>query len=267
MNNWSYEGATGPAFWGKEFPKSAGNEQSPIEIDTAVTEFDERLTVKPLSFSYDENCFKFVENTGCSFNVTGAPDAHSNVHGGPAHNNYKFLQFHIHWGKSQNEGSEHIVDGQSSQAELHIVNWNTDLYKTPDEAASSDKHDGLIVLGVMLKVGEANSELNKIIPCLYDVPLKGQKVHLKQNLDISSLLPAQPEYWTYKGSLTTPPCYESVQWVVFKDKVELSAEQLNAFRELNSVSEVHECSEGSKIKHNFRPTCPLNGRKVTKSFN
>lgn len=106
-------------------------------------------------------------------------------------NNYKFLQFHIHWGKSHNEGSEHTVDGQATEAELHIVNWNTDLYKTPAEAASSDKHDGLIVLGVMLKVGKANSELNKIIPCLYNVPLKGQKVALKQNFDVANLLPSK----------------------------------------------------------------------------
>jgi len=105
-------------------------------------------------------------------------------------NNYKFLQFHIHWGKSHNEGSEHTVDGQATEAELHIVNWNTDLYKTPEEAASSDKHDGLIVLGVMLKVGMANQELNKIIPCLYNVPLKGQKVALKQNFDVANLLPS-----------------------------------------------------------------------------
>jgi hypothetical protein len=48
--------------------------------------------------------------------------------------------------------------------------------------------------------------------------------------------------------------------------VEISEEQLNAFRELNNVADVHECCEGSKIKHNFRPVCPLNERKILKSF-
>lgn len=267
MNKWGYAGTIGPAHWGESFPPAAGKEQSPIDIKCADAEFDAQLNEKPLTFSYDENNFKFVENTGSSFNVTGSSDASSNVTGGPVKNNYKFLQFHIHWGKGLSEGSEHTIDGKSSEAELHIVNWNTDLYKTPGEAAASDKHDGLIVLGVMLKVGKANSELDKIVPSLYDVPLKGQKVALKQNLDVKHLLPKDPQYWTYKGSLTTPPCYESVQWVVFKDQVEISEEQLNAFRELNNVCETSECCEGSRIKHNFRPVCSLNNRKVNKSFN
>ena len=75
-----------------------------------------------------------------------------------------------------------------------------------------------------------------------------------------------PQYFSYKGSLTSPPCSESVQWVVFKDYVGISEEQLNAFRELNSVAKVSECCEGSKIRHNFRPVCSLNNRKITRSF-
>ena len=70
------------------------------------------------------------------------------------------------------------------------MNWNTSLYKTAGEAASSDQNNGLIVLGIMLKVGKANSELAKIIPSLYDVPLKGQKANLKQNLAIQKLFPS-----------------------------------------------------------------------------
>jgi carbonic anhydrase len=123
-----------------------------------------------------------------------------------------------------------------------------------------------MVLGVRLKVGHANSELDKIIPSLHDIQLKEQKVALKEHLDINKLFPSFPGYYTYKGSLTTPPCFESVRWVVFKEPVEVSEEQLAAFRELNNVSCETECCEGSKIKHNYRPVCPLNDRKVSKSF-
>lgn len=266
MSKWSYEGETGPENWSKSFTPAAGFKQSPIDICSSACQFDSKLSANPLKFSYDENNFKFVENTGASFNVTGTEDAQSNVTGGPVVNNYKFLQFHIHWGKKNNEGSEHTVDGEATEAELHIVNWNTTLYKTPGEAAASDKNDGLIVLGVMLKAGKANPELNKIIPSLYDVPLKGQKVSLKETLEIQNLFPSEANYYAYKGSLTTPPCFESVQWVVFKNQVEVSEEQLKAFRELNNVSELCDCCEASKIKHNYRPVCDLNDRKVSKSF-
>lgn len=67
----------GPAHWNELFKPAAGHEQSPIDIHTDAAEFDEHLNAKPLSFSYDENCFRFVENTGSSFNVTGTPEAHS----------------------------------------------------------------------------------------------------------------------------------------------------------------------------------------------
>ena len=72
--------------------------------------------------------------------------------GGPVEHEHKFLQFHLHWGKNDSEGSEHLVDGKSYSAELHIVNWNSQLYTSPAEAVKSNKQDGLIVLGIFLKV-------------------------------------------------------------------------------------------------------------------
>jgi hypothetical protein len=56
-------------------------------------------------------------------------------------------QFHFHWGKNDNEGSEHLVDGKSYAAELHLVHWNSQLYASPAEAVKSANHDGLFVAG------------------------------------------------------------------------------------------------------------------------
>lgn len=48
-------------------------------------------------------------------------------------------------------------------------------------------------------------------------------------------------YWTYLGSLTTPPCNESVTWVLFKKYIEVSHHQLNIFRNLRKFPRGEEC--------------------------
>jgi carbonic anhydrase len=96
--------------------------------------------------------------------------------------------------------------------------------------------------------------------------LKGQKTNLKENLSMKNLFPPYSNYWAYQGSLTTPPCSECVQWVVFQQPIEVSSEQLSQFRELYSCSELNECSANTKINFNFRPVMPLNNRILSKSF-
>jgi len=41
-----------------------------------------------------------------------------------------------------------------------------------------------------------------------------------------SILGQLNNYWTYDGSLTTPPYYESVKWIVFADVIEMSEDQV-----------------------------------------
>ena len=65
---------------------------------------------------------------------------------------HSFLQFHMHWAEDDNSGSEHTVDGKPYAAEIHFVNWNSKLYSEPSQAVASNIHDGLIVLGVFVKV-------------------------------------------------------------------------------------------------------------------
>ncbi len=108
----------GPSHWAELYEPAAGKTQSPINIASDHAEYDPHLGERPLTFTYDDNCFKFVENTGSSFNVTGTPEAESHVTGGPVSDHFKFLQFHIHWGQHHGEGSEHEIDGQMTEAEV-----------------------------------------------------------------------------------------------------------------------------------------------------
>jgi hypothetical protein len=66
-------------------------------------------------------------------------------------------------------------------------------------------------------------------------------------------------YYRYDGSLTTPPCYESVIWSVLQEPLKLSLDQLNAFRNLHG--------ENNKVMNNtYRPTQKMGTRKLFSSF-
>uniref|UniRef100_A0ABI7XWQ1 Carbonic anhydrase 1 n=1 Tax=Felis catus TaxID=9685 RepID=A0ABI7XWQ1_FELCA len=122
---------------------------------------------------------------------------------------------------------------------LHIVHWNSAKYSSFAEAAS--QADGLAIIGVLMK---------------------GKRAPFT-NFDPSTLLPSSLDYWTYFGSLTHPPLHESVIWIICKESIGISPEQLAQFRSL--LSNV----EGDKavpIQHNNRPPQPLKGRIVKASF-
>uniref|UniRef100_A0A4W2CEA2 Carbonic anhydrase 1 n=1 Tax=Bos indicus x Bos taurus TaxID=30522 RepID=A0A4W2CEA2_BOBOX len=119
------------------------------------------------------------------------------------------------------------------------VHWNSAKYPSFADAAS--QADGLALIGVLVK--------NKKAPFT--------------NFDPSVLLPPSLDYWAYSGSLTHPPLHESVTWIIFKETISVSSEQLAQFRSLLANAEgdreVH-------IKQNNRPPQPLNGRTVKASF-
>lgn len=64
----------------------------------------------------------------------------------------------------------------------------------------------------------------------------------------NEFVPNFKNYFTYSGSLTTPPCTEGVKWVVLKNPVSIEEEDVAALKAL----------EGK----NNRPVQPLNGRVV-----
>lgn len=79
------------------------------------------------------------------------------------------------------------------------------------------------------------------------------------------LLPEKKCFWTYLGSLTTPPFSESVIWMVFKEPVEISHKQIELMRNLRcyDVNEDCPCDEVmGKVINNFRPPLPLGNREL-----
>uniref|UniRef100_A0A2I3GFQ3 Carbonic anhydrase 1 n=1 Tax=Nomascus leucogenys TaxID=61853 RepID=A0A2I3GFQ3_NOMLE len=122
---------------------------------------------------------------------------------------------------------------------LHVAHWNSAKYSSLAEAVS--KADGLAIIGVLMK---------------------GKRAPFT-NFDPSTLLPSSLDFWTYAGSLTHPPLYESVTWIICKESISVSSEQLAQFRSL--LSNV-EGDNAVPIQHNNRPTQPLKGRTVRASL-
>ncbi len=216
---WSYKGETGPENWhllSEEFKDCAGTHQSPINIITSETK--EANTKQPLQINYDVVKVK-VKNTGKTVKayIDNNENNYTSLIDGKE---YTLLQFHFH------TPSEHKVDNKSFPAELHFVHQN---------------NDSLAVIGVFIVEGDHNPELDKLLSAL-----NGDQ-H-SNSINVLNLMPQNLSYYHYKGSLTTPPCSEIVNWYVLIHPIEASKDQLE---------NLHQIMGG-----NARPTMPLNNRTV-----
>ncbi|XP_076125918.1 carbonic anhydrase 5A, mitochondrial isoform X2 [Alosa pseudoharengus] len=239
-----------------------GDRQSPIDIAVRKTQWDRQL--KPLEMNYDPRTCQQIWNNGYSFIVEyDDTTERSTIKGGPLEDQFRLCQFHFHWGESNAWGSEHSIDRRLFPAELHLVHWNSDKYSLFEEAVMEE--NGLGVVGVFLKLGKRHEGLQKLVDALPAVRHKDSVVEFGR-FDPACLLPENTEdYWTYAGSLTTPPLTEAVTWMVMKQPIEVSHDQLAVFRSLLFTSAEEEVQRS--MVNNFRVQQPLCGRSVRSSFN
>ena len=221
--HWSYSGPTGTAKWGdmeEEFAScKLGKKQSPIDIKGA-----KKSDLPAIEFNYNQTPAEVVNN-GHTIQVNLTQGGEVKVASG----GYKLLQFHFH------SPSEEKVNGRPYPLVAHLVH-KSDAGK-------------LAVIAVLFKKGKKNPSLEKVFAAM---PGKADgKAELAGGVNATDLLPAKRAYWAFEGSLTTPPCSEDVQWQVLKDPVELSKDQLAAFKKLYPM--------------NARPVQPLNGRSLLES--
>lgn len=216
--HWDYEN-TGD--WASHYPECAGAQQSPINIIPALTA---KTKLSPIDFDYKSFPMSIVDN-GHTVQVNVPKGQSFITYNGEE---YELKQFHFH------RHSEHKIDGAGAAMEVHFVHQHP-------------KTGVLTVLGVMLKEGKKN----KFIEDVWNHFPTGKNTVLNTSVTINpmDLLPEEKSFYSYAGSLTTPPCYQGVNWVVFKSMKELSHEQAEKFPH-------HE---------NARPVQPLNGRIVTES--
>jgi carbonic anhydrase len=207
--HWSYEGRHGPEHWGDVDAASrvcaGGAQQSPIVID-AVTE----AALPPLQFSWARRADTIVNN-GHTIQLNlkngGGLDVGSD--------RYDLVQFHFH------HPSEHLVHDKGFPMEVHFVHRR---------AAGS-----FGVIGVLMTIGKPNPVFAKIAATM---PVAaGATASADPAIDPAGLLPAAHGYYRYEGSLTTPPCSETVDWMLLSDPIEVAEADVEAFAELYPMNE------------------------------
>lgn len=217
--HWNY---TAQEKWGdspENISCKTGAKQSPINI--LSKSLPEQETPE-ITINYSDSNFKILNN-GHTIQLSFAAGNTIEIE----ENTYNLLQLHFH------TPSEHTIDTKHAPIEAHFVH--------------KDDSGNIAVLGVMLVEGYENSEMQKV---LNNAPQKhGEEIAIKnEKFRMTKLIPEKPDYYKYEGSLTTPPCSETVRWNVFKEEVEVSKNQINSFRKLYSM--------------NARTVQPLGSREV-----
>ncbi|KAG8569092.1 hypothetical protein GDO81_014260 [Engystomops pustulosus] len=257
---WTYqEGEVDEANWGKKYPLCAATHQSPIDIQKKKVVYNPELG--PLNLEGYEGPlhghFRF-SNNGHSVQIE-LPSTMKITRGLP--HVYTAVQMHLHWGglDLETSGSEHTVDGMRYMAELHIVHYNSELYKTFDEA--KDKPNGLAVLAFLYVDGNfENTYYSEVISRLAKIRYAGQETILK-TVDPLAMLPEDLDrYYRYQGSLTTPPCTENVLWTVYDTHIILSHNQIKLLE--GTLLDWH----NNTLRNDYRHAQPLNDRVVESSF-
>lgn len=264
--HWSYFGPNGYHNWANvdtsPMPNEcAGKFQSPIDISERCAEYDP--SVGPIKFVNYHTPLKdpIIFNNGHSVQVQGTPDRNIYVQARGYSGNYQFVQFHFHWGQESSRGSEHTFDGEAFPMELHLVHFNQN-YGTFPEALK--RKDGLLVIGIIFEISRIpNKELQPIVDALSEVRTEDPNgFALTAPVILNNLLPRiTSNFFSYNGSLTTPPCSESVIHNVLATRVPISEQQMQQFRLVRAGD-----ANAPFLVDNFRPTLSLNGRRVLKSF-
>ncbi|WP_019039092.1 carbonic anhydrase [Psychroflexus tropicus] len=220
--HWSYDGETGPEHWAELEGETNcnGNFQSPINLVNFKTAED----LEPVDLHYaEETLLHDVVNNGHSIQYDFE---HGDflIH---KQDTFHLKQFHFH------EPAEHLIEGVRYPLEIHLVHQNSDTE--------------FLVLSVMVKEGQ-NSKPFELLESYLPIQ-KGETKLIQAPFDMSQNLPDQKGYFTYQGSLTTPPCSEDVTWIVFKKPIEIALEQVELLRYLMPIN-------------NYRDEQPHHGRVI-----
>ena len=215
-----------------------GRRQSPIHINSSRAVAGDHLKVLTLS-RWDEvidGVFANVQGATVQFQSPSNVASFTNHRG-----TYDLVQFHIHWGRNDSEGSEHKVDDNKYAAEIHFV-----TVKRGESNATVG--DYISVLGVLC---EADPEGDITVSPWNQLkaPIIANDEENVTGLLYTELLPDNLDYFHYEGSLTTPPCSEVVQWFVLRTPIKIPSAFLEQLRLVHDLQD-------HNLTYNYREAQP-----------
>lgn len=220
---WSYTGDNGPDRWGQLLPDwkqcAVGTRQSPIDIRDTI-----RVDQEPIRFDYRASRFSVVD-TGHTIQVNVSSGNFIEIMG----RRFELQQFHFH------RPSEERINGRQYDMVVHLLHKDSD--------------GRLAMIAVLLERGQDQTLVQTVWNYL---PLeRGDAYDAPVSIDLNQLLPKDRAYFTYMGSLTTPPCNEGVLWMVLRQPVQVSSQQISIFSRLYPM--------------NARPLQAASGRLIKES--
>jgi carbonic anhydrase len=221
-SHWSYEGQTGPDNWGAldaaSRTCSTGSQESPLDLTDAID-----APQAPLIVSWPKGPDTIVNNGHTiQLNFTEGDTLKAGSR------QYGLVQFHFH------HPSEHLLNGERFAMEAHFVH--------------ADRNN-LAVVGVFMTPGQSNEAFKKIVSTMPAPEVPPEPVD--PAIDPNDLLPRQLGYYRYEGSLTTPPCSETVEWLVIGEPIQVAHGDIELFAKLYPM--------------NARPVQPRNRRFILKA--